>query len=234
MAATDTPLLLAAAALLLAGCPDDAPAPWVGDEPPGDDGPPAAPLPEGLEVPDGHLFSVDSRTSAYAFPVDGAPGVELVGQLAGPGGQRRILYGPVGAATEVLAEGWLLPPVAAADASGRTIACWNELTGGTTDLTEGSLPDPTQGLSLLCRLREGEVWGAATRLGSGFTASWLKTIEAQGAGSFRVAYYADGGLFVRPTSADDGDYAQLLGPAGPGEVELVARVDPDLLDDGRR
>ena len=77
---------LCLASALLVGCADGGvDAPPVETPAPGDDGPvdrdPMPTLPAGLELPSGHLFSVNTSRSVFAIPIAGDSGHELLGRL---------------------------------------------------------------------------------------------------------------------------------------------------------
>ena len=160
----------------------------------------------------------------------GAVAVQVVAKLRG---RREILYGAVGEATEVIVPAdWIMPPIAAVAPQGQTAVCWSAMTGSPSELTEGALPDPTQGVALWCRVRGASAWGPPARLGSESVAAWVTGVEPQADGSFQVRYYADGGLFVRPTSESDGTYTQALIDGVPGPIDVIELIDPDLLELG--
>jgi hypothetical protein len=243
VAATDPRILVLASVLLLAGCPANG----IGDDPPADPTPtptpsvgddddvvdPAPEMPEGLDVPAGHLFSVDATRSVFALPIAGDPSHELIGRLADSDGRREILYGPTGESDQVVVPAaWVLPAVASLGPTGVTALCWSALTGNTSELTEGAMPDPTQGVSLFCRVLRSDGWSEPVRMGSHGVAAWIMALEPQPNGDFEVQYWSDEGWLVRPTTLQDGLYSQMLLDGEPGKSEVVELVSEDQLDLG--
>ena len=160
-----------------------------------------APLPEGFAIERRSLFQLDTTTPEERFDVRGNSRWKLAGTLADRMGRRSLsLITPAG--TEAITEGgWYLPPAGAMNPSGDLMVCYNLLTGKTSQITEGMMPDPRKGVKAFCRLRTTTGWqrefevGDRTRIGN-----WIRSITALNDGSFRVEYLADDGLLFDPAA----------------------------------
>lgn len=191
-----------------------------------DDSGPAAEapeIPEGvtLEGP-GPVFKVDRATATFEIPVADSTSV-LQGVLADDKGRRELRWvDPATGEHEVLAEaGWNLPP-AAKPAHDSVMACFNSLPGEPSALSDGDLPDPTQGVHLQCRRRTADGWSNPVRVGAHFKAAWLQEVLATDAG-WDVRFYADDGWFGAPARPGHGTYSQLYDAAdGWADAVLVA------------
>ncbi len=155
-----------------------------------------SPKPEAVQLDPADRFSLDTEQELYSFPVEGASHHELQAHLADSEGRRSLSYLRDGV-KEVLAEAdFHLPPVAAVNRKGESLACFNRLVGKPSERTAGSMPDPTQGVHLYCRFYDGTDWRRAIRLGESEKAAWTQTVTALQDGSFRVIYVADEGWLM--------------------------------------
>jgi hypothetical protein len=234
--------LLAALTLLVACDPpheltsDTPEGPLVSDD--DDSSPTVALTPDGMPVgftptsEDGTLFSVNTEQDVFVSPVLGSSAT-LEGVLAFPDGRRSIRWvEPDGTAEVVAPGGWLLPPIGRQLSSGSSLICWGELRGEPSALTRGAMPDPRDGLALVCRERSPEgTWGAPTRLAEDVIAAWLKSIEPDGGGGFLITYYVDSGLFALPTAPEHGTWSQTWTGGTTSSPVLVHAVNPDLFAD---
>lgn len=207
-----TPLLplglLAASALLFAACA-------VEDERR------VAELPDQLELPEGSLFSVDTRTPQVQVPVLGGEGVFVSGLLSDSSGRRSLeLAGGSFSGEPIREAGWVV--LSAGAQSGETLCvCWSELSGSPSTLTVGELPDPTDGVDLLCRFRTSAGWSAVLDAAPEATAAWVQDVTVTDDG-FQLRYRRDSGYLVLDTQPEDGSYTVRLVP---GEVPgLSTRV----------
>ncbi len=234
--------LLAALALLVACDPPSESIPAAPDPPllsDDDDSSPTVTLtPDGLPVgftpksEDGTLFSVNTEQDVFVGAVLGSSAT-LEGVLAFADGRRSIRWVETDGTAEIVAPGgWLLPPIGRQLSSGSALVCWGELTGEPSALTRGAMPDPRDGLALVCRDRSPEgAWSEPTRLAEDVIAAWLKSIEPDGVGGFLVTYYVDSGLFALPTAPEHGTWSQTWTGDAIGSPILVHAVNPDLFAD---
>ena len=82
----------------------------------------------------------------------------------------------------------------AMNSQGEHFVCCNRFAGESSQLTMGMLPDPTEGVHALCRSRIDNRFEKEVRVGSfNRLASWIKTLNAQPNGQFRLHYLADDG-----------------------------------------
>ena len=174
-------------AMTLAACSDNQP---VTVEP--------GPTPDGVILPaSGPVFAFDTAQQTVSRPVDGDAAATLDGQLSDASGRRALAYRRGGGAAEVLATSdWNLPPMAAVAAGGNLLACFNRLTGAPSRNTAPGVPDPTQGVALVCRLRTASGFGPEVKVTSPTRASWLKLVAARPDGTFNVVFYGDDGWLV--------------------------------------
>ena len=188
---------------------------------------PAPSLPSGVEIRGDHLFSLDRSTETLAVDLTGASGHRVEGVLADSWGRRQLRYvDPSGAVEPLAGRGWLLPPSGAVGPSGEVLVCFGALPGRNTELTEGAMPDPTQGLSVLCRHRTTEGWGPLVQGAQEADAAWLRSVEALPDGSFLLRYYRDAGWLVQPTAADHGNCTQRFDAGRFDAAVLVEPVEP--------
>ena len=162
---------------------------------------PRAPTPpQGFKPLGKSLFGVDTTTQVIKTPVQGHAGVVVEGRLATATGQRTLVLVSEQGETEIAGPDWLSPPVAAMNSQGEILVCYNRFTGETTQLTQGMLPDPTQGLQALCRSWNGHRFEREVQVGSmQRVASWIINLNAQPNGQFRLQYLADDGWLMDPS-----------------------------------
>ncbi|GDX83350.1 hypothetical protein LBMAG42_51610 [Deltaproteobacteria bacterium] len=175
------------------------------------------------------MFTVDTTTEVFSFPVVGASGSELQGTLTDDVGRRRLELNAGGQSIEVAATDWNLPPGAALDISGAILVCWNRLPGSASDITV-DVPDPTQGVELWCRLVDGGVADGAVRVETSGVAAWLTGVKSDASGSWTVTFFQDDGWLVGDPQPGHGtftvDYTLGSGMGTPTQVSGVW-VDPD-------
>lgn len=161
------------------------------------DQPRAPEPPEGFSYSGDTLFGLDQTTEVLTVDVQGHSGLKIEGRLANPLGQRSLFLVSENG-DELIAEAdWLSPPVAAMSGTGELLVCYNRFVGETSQLTKGMLPDPTQGVHALCRSRKDNRFEKEVRVGSfNRVASWIKTLNAQPNGQFRLHYLADDGWLM--------------------------------------
>jgi len=159
---------------------------------------PRAPTPpEGFSYTGDTLFGLDQVTPVLSVSVLGHGGLKIEGRLANAMGQRSLYL--VSDTEEVLITeaDWLSPPIAAVNEEGELLVCYNRFIGETSQLTQGMLPDPTQGVHAICRNRKEGSFEREVRVGNqDRVASWLKTLNAQPNGQFRLHYLADDGWLM--------------------------------------
>jgi hypothetical protein len=201
-------LLLAAAS----GC-DDAPgtADAGGDVSPRRPATPA-PAPAGLGEPSRPVFSLDTAQREHRFPIAGDAAHVLIATLVDAQGRRDLRYARVDGAEAVsLAAGdWILPPTGAVVMGGATAVCWNVLTGAPSRYTAGAVPEPAQGMLLLCRVGAGARWGAAVSLDAPTTGVWVERVIGRQDGAFSVQYLGDDGWLAAPARPGHGTYEAIL------------------------
>ena len=175
--------------------------------------------PEGVSVPAGtRSFSLDTSVPNVPLEAHGLPtGVSLNARLASAGGQREIqLLDAAGRVETVAAGDWNLPAVAAADARGRVLVCWNRLTG--PEPAVGATPHPSAGLSLQCRLRVGGTYSDELGVGAAGVPCWLKDVTTTDASTFSIRYFKN-------------KSGWLFGPAADGDGVFTRTFDGDTLSD---
>jgi len=156
--------------------------------------------PDGFSYTGQSLFGLDRKTAVITTGVQGHAGYSVQGRLANDQGQRTLVL-VHGQREFVIADpGWLSPPVAAMNAQGEILICYNRFIGETSQLTEGMLPDPTQGVDALCRSWKKGRMDPEVQVGSaGRKASWVISMNAQPNGQFRLQYLADDGWLMDPS-----------------------------------
>lgn len=187
-------------------------------------------VPDGVQLEQDHLFSMDSTTAVFERSLPGPRGHAILGVLHDEHGRREIRYrGPDSTSEERVAPpGWLLPATGAVADDGSVFVCWGRLTGRDSSLTAGAVPDPTQGVACFCRLRSAGSWGPIFKAGGTSVATWVQTVEPTRDG-FKVTTWADGGWLVIPTSQADGVYEQDFDGMGFSDPVLVRAVRPEEL-----
>ena len=168
-------------------------------------------LPVGLELPDGTLFSVDTETSVFELPVSGTDETVLAAVLSDSKGRRRIeLREPDAPSVTVRDSSWGI--LAAGASRGDSLCvCWSELGGAPSTITEGGLPDPTEGLQLFCRFRTAGGWSSPFDLAPEASAAWIQRVEVDAEG-YRVHYRRDSGWLLLDSSELDGNYSRVVAP----------------------
>jgi hypothetical protein len=210
--------LVLAAALLLAAC-GGAPELPLEDEAAASA---RAPLPDGLELPEGSLFSVDATTDRFVIEVRrGGASIEAV--LADPDGRRNLLWVEDGREVPLADAGWVLPPAAASATSGDAAVCWSTLIGEPSELTVGALPDPRDGVTLTCRLQRDGVWLPSRPLASTATAAWLVDVVRADDG-YDVTWLQDEGLLVHSSTSADGPWTARISGDGAASTPIRARI----------
>lgn len=177
--------------------------------------------PDGLTLDDDFLLRLDTTTPLFTAPFPGLQGMEVHGVLADDQGRReiRVVRPSDGASQVIAAADWNLPAVGAA-LGGVSAICYNRLVGSPTELTEGSAPDPTQGVELSCRIDDGSGWGDPVVVGGESRAAWLVGVDVGADGSVGIDYYRDDGWFI-PTQPDHGIYRQIWAAGSLGEPQLI-------------
>lgn len=189
--------------------------------------------PDGLEL-HGPLFTVDTTTKVFSFPVTDASGSELQGSLTDDVGRRRLDLSAGGLTIEIAPPDWNLPPVGARDVSGAILVCWNRLPGSPSEITV-DVPDPTQGVELWCRVVDGGLADGAVRVAASGVAAWLTSVVSDGSGSWTVTFFQDDGWLVGDPKPGSGTftvpYSLASGMGTPTQTSGVW-VDPDGTDTG--
>lgn len=183
------------------------------------------PLDPSIELadPNAPLYALDTDTPRMELPLADTPGT-LAGELA-DAGRRRILYTPPGGADEEVFGAEFNLPAVGLSAAGRLFVCANRLVGRPSELTEGAMPDPRDGLELWCRARTGGDWSQPARL-SLAAAPWLVELQpASGAVIVRYVHDAEGSLVGRPR-AGDGLFAVRYDGERFGTPTLVTDYEP--------
>ncbi len=176
-------------------------------------------MPPGLEL-SGPLFSVDTTTPSFSFPVPGSD-YELLGLLSDDQGRRQLAITGDGSDHEVSGPGWNLPPSAAESADGSLLICWNNLPGEASSITR-NLPDPTEGVDLFCAPFDGVAVGAAVKAPVTGRAAWLRGVEAEDNGTYTVRYFQDCGWLIADPEATHGTWEVGFSAAGFGSPHQVS------------
>jgi hypothetical protein len=113
---------------------------------------PVLPVPENVQVDGTYLFSMETEPEIVELTLHGTVKDRLAGRLADDEGRRKIVYyGPDYRAPQTLfAADWLLPAVGAVNKAGEMLVCVNRLVGAPSVLTKGNVPDPANGVDLVC------------------------------------------------------------------------------------
>jgi len=161
--------------------------------------PEAPPLPEGIRLEKRALFYLDTTTPSFETTLRGDKRYSLIGNKEDRFGRRSIhLQTPFGK-EEIAPSDWHMPPTGAMNPNGHILVCYNRLIGKTSRITEGMMPDPTQGVLGFCRLRTKQGWQRPFKIGSlDRVANWVTSVTAMDGGVFRVQYQADDGWFFDP------------------------------------
>lgn len=195
--------------------------------------PEAAPVKPGLELPQGMAYEpgtdyhMEVEQAETALPVAGSAQHQLLGRLASPDGKRvLVMRFPDGGEEEVAPAGWYALGAAAVRYGGEIAACFNELVGAPSSLTRGEVPDPRNGVDLVCRVRGADGWGVAMRPKRTEGALWLANLVGH-AGGFNVVMFKDlRGTLIGDVLPGEGKFGVLLTADGMGEPEFLEAVGP--------
>ena len=190
-----------------------------------------AKLPANLQLREENLFALDTLQEEFQLTLHGTRSFRLVGRLADEEGRRTIvLEDHRGGGEEVVfTADWLLPAVGATNAAGNMLVCVNRLVGESSDLTEGAMPDPTEGVDLVCRARNAGKWENEVVLGKGGAGQWIHDVTATADGGFRVSYNDDKtGLLVDDPSEGDGMYRVPFNDGRFQTPEMAAKSMPPM------
>ncbi len=183
-------------------------------------------LPENVEVDGPWLFAMETTPEVLPLTLHGSSQQRLAGRLADRDGRREIVhYGKNREAPQVVfRKDWLLPAVGAVNRLGDLLVCVNRLVGAPSRLTKGDVPDPANGVDLVCRWRSTRGWAREVRIPRDGAALWLNDVVAQQDGSFRITYGVDGsGLLVDDPTEGEGLYRMRFDNGRLGEPELARR-----------
>ena len=171
------------------------------------------PPPPGLGEPTRPVFSLDTTLQEHRFAIHGDAAHVLIATLVGTQGRRNIRYARADGteAFPLASEEWILPPTGAVVMGGTTAVCWNILTGAPSRYTAGAVPEPAQGMSLVCRVGSGTRWSAPFTLeGATTTGVWIERVIARQDGAFGVHYVGDDGWLAAPARPGHGTYEVIL------------------------
>lgn len=183
-------------------------------------------LPENVEVDGPWLFAMETTPELLALTLHGSSQERLAGRLADREGRREILhYGKDRQAPQVIfRKDWLLPAVGAVNRLGDMLVCVNRLVGAPSRLTRGDVPDPANGVDLVCRWRSTRGWAREVTIPRDGAALWLTDVVATKDGAFRITYGKDGsGLLVDDPADGEGIYRLRFDNGRFGEPELARR-----------
>ncbi len=187
---------------------------------------PVLPVPENVQVDGTYLFSMETEPEIVELTLHGTVKDRLAGRLADDEGRRKIVYyGPDYRAPQTLfAADWLLPAVGAVNKAGEMLVCVNRLVGAPSVLTKGNVPDPANGVDLVCRWRSGRGWSREFKAPRRSAALWLTDVLAMRDGTFRIVYAEDAtGLMVDDASRDEGIFRLIFDRGRFGEPERARR-----------
>lgn len=187
---------------------------------------PARALPENVQVEGDWLFAMETTPEVLELPMHGTNQERLAGRLADHEGRREIAYyGANRQAPKVLFRpDWLLPAVGAVNRVGEALVCVNRLIGAPTELTKGNVPDPANGVDLVCRWRSSRGWSREYLVPRSGAALWLTDVVAKRDGTFRITYAEDGtGQLVDDATRDEGVYRLEFDKGRLGDPELASR-----------
>ena len=155
-----------------------------------------------------------ASTSSEDFPaeLEGDATHEVATPLADAAGRRDVVYRPTGGGaaltlnTVPLSWNFLAGGVKATN--GLTAVCWNRFVGAPSGATQGGLPDPRQGVALICRVHDGKDWGPELVIEAGIPAAWLSGFAINGQGEPVVTYQRDSfGTLFNTGKPGDGEYS---------------------------
>jgi hypothetical protein len=190
---------------------------------------PAVSLPQNVVVEGDWLFAMELTPENLDLTLHGTSLDRLSGKLADDEGRRTILYyGPDFRTPQtVFKADWYLPAVGARNSQGEMLVCVNRLVGAPSALTKGSMPDPSNGVDLVCRWHSARGWSREVRVPRTGAALWLSDVVALREGKFRIVYSDDGtGLMVDDPDEDrvDGTYRVEFDRGRLGQAELASRA----------
>ena len=183
-------------------------------------------LPENVKVDGPWLFAMETTPKMLELKLRGSSRARLAGRLASHDGRREIVfYGAKRQAPKVIfGADWLLPAVGAKNSAGEILVCVNRLVGETSELTKGDMPDPANGVDLVCRWRASRGWAREIVVPRRGAALWLSDVVARRDGSFRITYGRDQtGILVDDPAQDEGVYRVRFDRGRLGEPELASR-----------
>lgn len=188
--------------------------------------------------PKKYRFSIDTATREYQYSVHGHASSSVSGILSSAEGARKIVYrgGKDGKCNSTVAESdWNLPPEAVMNQAGQVLICWNFLDGADTEQTLGPMPDPQNGVQLLCSFYDANcsLQINAIRIGNKeedpnlfYPVAWLRRITAQADGTFTIEFLYESGWFSSPTLPGHGTYRQKFDPTTK-QISLTERKQAD-------
>ncbi|GMV43907.1 MAG: hypothetical protein AMXMBFR64_56230 [Myxococcales bacterium] len=171
--------------------------------------------PEGYASEGG--YALDRKGAVHSLAVHGSRDV-IDGVLADADGRRSLEWRTAdGDTLPVAPPAWNLPAVAAVNASGEGLVCWNRLTG-----RGDGMPHPTEGVALLCRTRSGDTLGPEVALPSSSATAWLQAVVARPDGSFRVLAWHDDGWLGGPVREGHGRWEHVVRDGALDSPRLIA------------
>ncbi len=166
---------------------------------------------DGLDPNYQEHFRMNLSADGFRTPVTGSSTLVVETPLVSPEGKRDVVLRDTasGQVTTVntLASSWNFWGGGARSTSGRTLVCWNRFTGADSDATHGSMPDPRNGVALICRLHDGVAWGAEMTAGGPLPAAWIAETKVDAQGRPVVVYQRDSfGTLFNSGKPGDGLY----------------------------
>lgn len=145
----------------------------------------------------------------YTVPIGDTPQFEVANPLTDGEGRRDVVYRPLGSGGgEVLntPDTWNFW-AGGIESNGLTLVCWNRLTGRSSIATVGTMPDPREGVQLVCVTNDGAGWTPEVIVESGQPAAWILDFEINPQGEPTVVYYRDTfGTFINTGQTGDAVY----------------------------
>lgn len=166
---------------------------------------------DGLDPTFQQHWKMNLTSEDFAVPIENATAFEVANPLSDADGRRDVLFRLVGGGSEqtlnTVSGSWNFWAGGIQAPNGLTLVCWNRLIGNTSVSTAGVMPDPREGVQLICSVDDGTGFGGEIVVEQGLPAAWIMGFGVNAQNEPTVEYYQDSfGTFINSGKPGDGIY----------------------------